>query len=76
MRSAEDEHVREAPAAHLDEDQQAKLASLGYFATTLRKRPGPEPVASIQGQDRDQQHLHRVELLGQGLHYQGSHCNA
>jgi tetratricopeptide (TPR) repeat protein len=62
---------REAPAAHLDEDQQAKLASLGYFADNASQAAGAR-ASGIDPKDKIEisNMLHRVELLGQGLHYQ------
>lgn len=61
---------REAPTVHLDEDQQAKLAALGYFTDNPSTAAGAK-ASGIDPKDKIEisNTLHRVELLGQGLHY-------
>jgi len=69
---------REAPTVSLDEDQQAKLASLGYFAdnapaggkSSSTNPTGTDPK-SVDPKDRVEisNTLHRVQLLVQALHY-------
>jgi arylsulfatase A-like enzyme/Flp pilus assembly protein TadD len=61
----------EAPTAHLDEDQQAKLAALGYLADNPSAAGGAK-AGGIDPKDKIEisNTLHRVELLAQDLHYQ------
>ncbi len=62
---------REAPTATLDDDQQAKLASFGYFADNAPTAAGAK-TSSIDPKDKIEisNTLHRVELLAQDLHYE------
>ncbi|MGB9234555.1 MAG: sulfatase-like hydrolase/transferase [Terriglobales bacterium] len=63
----------EAPNLLMDEGRQANLAALGYFtdnapAAVEAKARSIDPKDKIEISNT----LHRVELLGQGLHYQES----
>ncbi|MFZ3263064.1 MAG: sulfatase-like hydrolase/transferase, partial [Terriglobales bacterium] len=62
---------RETRMVYLDENQQANLAALGYFADNASAAAG-DKASGIDPKDKIviSNTLHRVELLAQGLHYQ------